>query len=189
MQLHRVRVRIENVLKGSLREQVIDVYYFGFAGALDGPRTLGFGHEPSRRIFWLKKEGEAFRMACDGWDDCTTIVESGAHLQYRADPSKPLEYALADILLTRGEGEIDHLRFAGQISQGVPDRGIQGFVIEKLRKLAQTESLDVKTSACELIWIYTLDRIGSSLRESAQDSSRTANCHCRVKPDGNVSCD
>jgi hypothetical protein len=189
MQLHRVRVRIENVLKGSLREQVIDVYYFGFAGGLDGPRPLGFGPEPSRRIFWLKKEGPAFRMACDGWDYCTTIVSSGAHLQYKADSAKPLEYALADILLTRGEGEISNLKFAGQISQGVPDRGIQGFVIEKLTNLAHTESLDVKSSACELIWTYTRDRTDNRIRDRAQDSLRTANCHCRVKLDGNVSCD
>ena len=189
MQLHRVRVRIENVLKGSLRERVIDVYYFGFAGGSDGPHPLGFGREPSRRILWLKMDGPAFRTACDGWDYCTTIVSSGAHIQYRADPSKPLEYALADILLTRGEGEINNLEFAGQIRQGVPDREIQGFVIEKLRYLAQTESLDVKRSTCELLWIYAQDRTNHSLRDKAQDSLKIANCRCSVKSDGNVSCD
>ncbi len=68
MQLHRVKVRIENVLKGSVDEPTISVYYFAFAGGFDGPRPLGFGRQPSRRILWLRKDGGSFRMACDGWD-------------------------------------------------------------------------------------------------------------------------
>lgn len=187
MQLHRVRVRIENVLRGSIGEQTILVYYFGFAGAIDGPRPLGFGR-PSRRILWLRREGSVFRMACDGWDGCTTLVMSGAHRRYRADPRKSLDQALVDILLTRGEGEIDNVRFASQIEWGTPDQGFQGYVIEKLGHLALTESSDVKASACKQLWIYTQDRVESSLGRQAQDSLQAAGCDCRLKPDGNVVC-
>jgi len=109
MQLHRVKVRIENILKGSAGEPTIFVYYFAFAGGFDGPRPVGFGREPSRRILWLRRDGGSLRMACDGWDGCTMFVKSGAHPQYRADPQQPLNRALADILLTRGEGEINDL--------------------------------------------------------------------------------
>jgi hypothetical protein len=188
MQLHRVKVKIENVLKGSISEQTIFVYYFALAGAFDGPRPLGFGSEPSRRILWLRKYDGAFRMACDGWDNCTMFVRSGAHLQYRADPEKPLGHALVDILLTRGEGEINNRQFASEIQWGVPDQGIQEYVIERVRQLAIRESFEVKSSACQLLWIYTQDRIDSSLRQKAHDSLQAANCNCRLKPDGNVLC-
>lgn len=188
MQLHRVRVQIENVLKGSIGEQTISVYYFGFAGGFDGPRPLGFGREPSRRILWLRSDGGAFRMACDGWDYCSMFVRSGAHPQYRADPQQPLDHALVDMLLTRGEGEINNLQFASQIQSGVPDQGIQDYVIEKLSHLALTEFSDIKSSACQLLWIYTQDRIDSRLRQKAQYSLVAANCKCRLKPDGNVLC-
>jgi hypothetical protein len=179
MQLHRVRVKIENVLKGSIGEQTIFVYYFGFAGAFEGPRPLGFGREPSRRILWLCRDGGALRMACDGWDGCTMPVMSGAHPRYRADPQKSLDHALVDILLTRGEGNINNVRFASQILWGTPDQGFQGYVIEKLGHLALTESGDVKSSACPQLWIYTQDRIDRSLRREASDSLESANCRCR----------
>jgi hypothetical protein len=62
MQLHRINVRIENVLRGSLSERNITVYYFGFAGGFDGPRPLGFALGPSRRVLWLRQDGESY-----GW--------------------------------------------------------------------------------------------------------------------------
>lgn len=123
MQLHRVRVEAENTLRGSLEERAIDVYYFGFAGGVDGPRPLGFGREASRRIFWMRRDHGVFRMARDGWDNCTNLVESGAHPAYRANPEQPLDRAIVDILLTRGEGEINDRRFASQILWALLIRG------------------------------------------------------------------
>jgi len=186
MQLHRVRVRIENVLKGSIGEQTISVYYFGFAGGFNGPRPLGFGSRPSRRILWLRRDGETLRMACDGWDRCTLLVDSGAHPGYRADPARPLNRALADILLTRGEGGVDDLSFARQVRSGGPDEGVEGYVIEKLAHLARTETSGVRGEACQLLWIYAQDQIGVSLRRQAQGSLQAANCNCRVKPNGDL---
>ena len=67
MQLHRARAQVENVLRGSLGERTFLVYYFGFGGGFDGPRPLGFGPEASRRILWLRRDGNLFRMvAMDG---------------------------------------------------------------------------------------------------------------------------
>jgi len=182
MQLHRVKVRIENILKGSAGERTISVYYFEFAGGFDGPRPLGFGRQPSRRILWLRKDGRSFRMACDGWDGCTELVTSGAHTQYSADPQQPLNRALTDILLTRGEGEVSDLQFASQIQWSIFDQGIQDYVIEKLRHLALTEVSEIKISACQQLWIYTQDRIDDRLRERAQDSLDAASCICGPKP-------
>ena len=71
MLMHRVRVHIENILRGTIDEPGIDVYYFTFGGGFEGPRPLGFGKERSRRILWIRREAGVYRMACDGWDGCT----------------------------------------------------------------------------------------------------------------------
>jgi hypothetical protein len=115
MQLHQARVHLENVLRGSIDRRSVFVYYFRFASAFDGPWPLGFGRVPSRRVLWLRRDAVVLRMACDGWDGCTMFVESGAHPYYRADLSRSLDYALADLLLTRGERKIDGRRFASEI--------------------------------------------------------------------------
>src|ERR1700722_3812714 len=78
MQLHRVKLRIENFLKGAIGEKTIYAYYFGFGGGVTGPRPLGF-RIPSRRILWLRRESGSYRMACDGRDNCTLLVRSGSH--------------------------------------------------------------------------------------------------------------
>jgi hypothetical protein len=189
MQLHQTKVHIENVLRGSIDDKTTFVYYFGFAGGFDGPRPLGFWNPPSRRVLWMRRDGGVLRMACDGWDGCTMPLESGAHPRYQADPHKTLDYALADLLLTRGEGEIDDRRFASEIEWGVPDQGLQEHVIEKLEHLGLTESAEIKASACVQLWIYTQDRIENSLRRQADNSLAAAHCACRVKPDGNVACE
>jgi hypothetical protein len=180
MQFHRARVHVENVLRGSIGQRTLFVYYFGFGGGFDGPRPLGFGPEPSRRILWLRRDADVLRMACDGWDACTMLVKSGAHPRYKADPRKSLAYALADILLTRGEDKIDEIPFASEIGWGVPGQGMEGYLIGKLRHLALTEASDVKASACVQLWIYQQDRIDSSLRQEAKDSLEAAQCVCNL---------
>jgi len=179
MLLHRVRIQIENVLRGSVRGRTLFAYYFGFAGGINGPRPLGFWGTPSRHILWLRQDSDAMRLACDGWDYCTMPVMSGAHPDDKRDPTQPLDSALSDILLTRGDGKIDDLRFASEITWGTPDQGVQGHVIEKLRHLALTERAPVKGSACQQLWIYTRDRISVDLQQEARDSLDAGHCVCK----------
>jgi hypothetical protein len=189
MQLHQARVQVENVLRGSIAERTFLVYYFALGGGFDGPRPLGFGPKASRRILWLRRDAGVFRMACDGWDGCTMFVKSGAHPGYKADPRKSLSYALADILLTRGEGEVEEIQFASEIERGgVAGQGMEGYLIEKLRNLALTESSAVKAAACVQLWIYQQNRIVTSLRQQARDSLDAAHCACSLKPDQNIAC-
>jgi hypothetical protein len=115
-------------------------------------------------------------------------VESGAHRGYVPDSQKSLDYALTDLLLTRGEGTINEIGFASEISWGVPDQGLQGYVVEKLRHLALTEHGEVKASACTLLWIYTVDRIDIRIRQDADHALHEADCHCSMKPDHNIEC-
>jgi len=125
---------------------------------------------------WLDQDLGVLRTAYDGWDGCTMGVQSGSYSNWKPDPSKPIDYAIADLLLSRGEGIVNDIAFAGEIGRGVPDHGIQSHVIEKLRNLVLTESGEVKSSACDLLWIYSVDRILTSLREEATNALDAGNC-------------
>lgn len=103
VQLRKLKIRVENVLRGNAIGETVIVYYFTWAGAFDGPKPLGIwsmagNSTPAfRRVLWLRKDSGVLRTACDGWDYCTMSVNSGAHPSYRPTPQKPLDYALADL--------------------------------------------------------------------------------------------
>ncbi len=194
-QIRRIRVRVENVLKGSLDQKVITAYYLGVYlghhGIYNGSRPLGFWRPPSRRILFIRPDGDVLRIACDVFD-CTRPVASGSHLGYVADPSKPIDYALVDIQLTRGQGEINDLKFGGNIAASLPGTSLDGYVIEKLQRLASTESILVKAPACEMLWIYAQEpRYGPrhiTDEAAGNEALKSAQCTCKVSPDGNVAC-
>jgi hypothetical protein len=106
-----------------------------------------------RRVFWLKNDSGVLRTACDGWDDCTMPVASGAHPNYKADAGKPLGYGLADILFTRGEGAAD-AEFAAQLEWGAPSTIPEAYLIEKVKQLAAKDVPVVRVAACELLSHY-----------------------------------
>jgi hypothetical protein len=177
MHLCRVRVRVENVLRGSVKDRTVLVYYFVFAAGFDGPRPLGFGREPSRRILWLRRDAGVLRMACDGWDTCSTFVESGAHTQYAPDQRKPIGYAITDILFTRGDGEVNEDRFARRIHNNSPTP--DDYLMEKFKHLALTEGPTVKAAACSRIWIDAKDAAENpdpKVRRDAAKSLVDAGC-------------
>src|SRR5439155_7051989 len=77
LQLRKLTLRVENVLKGAAIPETLPVYYFTWAGGFDGPRPLGLWKIGGRRILWLRRDAGVFRTACDGWDGCTEGVASG----------------------------------------------------------------------------------------------------------------
>ena len=54
-------------------------------------------------------------------DICMMYADSGSHPDYKTDPQKSLDQAVADIILTRGEGEIEESQFARAVEWCVPD--------------------------------------------------------------------
>ena len=186
LQLRRLSVRIENILKGGPLPESLTVYYFTFAGGFQGNRPLGFWEVGCRRILWLRWDAGVLRTVCDGYDNCTIGVYSGAHPNYRPDPKKPLDYALVDLLLTRGEGSVNGIGFATEAFREEPDNvsGLQEYAIEKLRYLALTEQDEIKSSACESLWIYTVDLVKPNIKRDAENAMHVANCRCNKKADG-----
>jgi hypothetical protein len=193
LQLRKLEVQVENVLKGGPVPKLSTVYYFALAGGIDGPRPLGFWNIGDRRILRLRKDSGVLRTACDGWDYCTRSVESGTHPNYRPDSRKSADYAVADLLLTRGEGEVNEKKFAAEVdyaSMG-QDEALQIYVIEKLGHLALTEHGEVKSSACKSLWISTQDRMefldrqnkldGKKIIRAATGALDKASCDCTSK--------
>ncbi len=186
MQLHRAKVHVENVLKGAVAERTIPVYYFAFAGGY-GAIPLSLAGEPSRRVLWLRKDRGVYRTACDGVN-CTVPIMSGAHPGYKPDPGESSDQVLIDLILTRGEGQVDSHQFAKGLGRGLRGQGLRGYTIEKLRHLALTESSEVKYTACQLLWANSLDEPDDRLRERAEDSVRAAGCTCGFDPSHAVVC-
>ena len=114
-------------------------------------------------------------------------IMSGAHPGYRMNPGEPIERAMTDLLLTKGEGPIDDRQFALEIDQGAPDRA-EGYVIEKLRHLAVTESSEVKYAACRGLWGYSQARLDDHLRERAAESLAAAGCVCGIEQRFDIVC-
>jgi len=187
MQLHRAKVHVENVLKGAIAERTIPVYYFVFAGGYDGPLPLSLAGEPSRRVLWLRRDRGVYRTVCDG-QNCTVPIMSGAHPGYKPEPGESSDQILVDLILTRGEGLLDNHKFAEGLGRGLRGLGLRGYMIEKLRHLALTESSEPKYAACQLLRSNSLDETDDRLRQRAKDSVRAAGCTCGFNPSRAVVC-
>jgi len=188
LQLRRLTVRVENFLKGALVRSNISVYYFAFAPGFDGPRPLGLWRVGGRRVLGLREDSGVLRTSCDGWDSCTQPLGSGAHLNYRPDTNKSIDYALADLRFTRGEGPVNEIAFATGLLWEPTELELAAYTIEKLLHLALVERGEVKASACYTLWIYTVDQIAASLHRSASEALNLAHCECVKKADGNGTC-
>jgi hypothetical protein len=183
LQLHRVTLHVENVLKGTIPDQTIAVYYFTFANLNEGWRFLIFHREPVRRVLWLRKDRGVYRTACDS-QNCTVWIESGAHPGYRPDPNASMDQTLADLSLTRGEGPVDDCRFVQEMGYIVGRAGLDSYTIEKLRHLALSESSQVKYAACKNLWTYTESESDKRLSERARESVTAAGCTCGITGSG-----
>jgi len=104
--LFRIRVRVENVLKGDFALQDVDLYTFLEAGSHVGPLPMAFGVD-RRYLFYLRKQAGRWRTACDVSDGCVDQVLSGYHGAFKTDPTHTLADDILRLLLTRGDNASD----------------------------------------------------------------------------------
>lgn len=178
VQLRRLTVNVENVLKGAPVPKTIEVYYFTFYGGYDGPPPLGSWNVGDRRILWLRRDAGLLRTVCDGWDGCTKGVFSGAHPHYTPDPRKPLDYASVDLLFTRGEGDVDENRFGTGLDEIGDNAHMRSYAVEHLKRLVLTEHGFVKSCACKTFFIYSVDLIEASTHRETADAMHAGDCRC-----------
>jgi hypothetical protein len=105
--MRRVRVNVENVLRGHFTTGAVDVFYFTYGMSHDGNRILGNWTPGERLLLFVRRDLGVVRMACDGVASCATRVYSGFHPGLKADSSRPLEATLAELFLSKGTGLSD----------------------------------------------------------------------------------
>jgi len=156
VQLYRVTVHIENVLRGSLRDRNIPVYYFAYAGTIGGPPGLGMAgtggtwHIGDRELFFLRRDSRVLRTICDFSHTCVMPVHTGKHPGFHFEPGKPVADSIVDLLLTRGQNCTDQ-----QMKQAFVHCYAFGFspdyTVKKLQQIAATEDPAVSSEACETL--------------------------------------
>lgn len=147
--LWRVTVHVENVLRGGVSPDEIDVYYFRY-NFVSGPARVGTWQMGDRKIFFLRRDSGVLRTACDGWSSCVIPLLTGFHPGFRTDPDKPIAYSIVDLLLTRGQGCGDK-----QMIEAISKTGAYLFsmeyTIQRLRQLAMAEGPEIRRQACETL--------------------------------------
>jgi hypothetical protein len=151
MQLCKVTVRVENVLRGDVHETIIPIYY------LIGTRLMGhalMGMEGrggkwrigDRAIFFLQWDSGVLRTIYDTWAFATPPVLTGAHPNYKPQPNEPISDSIIDILLDRGQG-CDDKQMALAISTFHADNYDLAYTVRKLRQIALRETPMVQEAA------------------------------------------
>jgi len=100
--LFRVRVGVENVLKGDFGAPAIDVYTFLETGSIGGTNPMGFAVNYPY-IFYLRQQAGRWRTVCDVYNQCAGQVLSGGRSAFKRDPKRPLSDDILRLLLTRGD--------------------------------------------------------------------------------------
>ena len=119
-----------------------------------------------------------YRMACDR-NNCTVWIESGAHPGYKPAVGEPIDEAIIDLTMTRGQGPVNNHRFAEEIGYQLGRGGFDAYTVERLGKLALSDSSEVRSQACRWLWMYGHDETAAGLREKANNSLALAGCKCQ----------
>ncbi len=105
LQLTRVELHVENMLRGKVESRNIKFYFFGFSDK--NPAYIGLPRYQvaigERRIFFLTTELGRLRSVGDVLD-YTLPVASGFHENIRAEPEVPLRLSIPEVLLSVGKG-------------------------------------------------------------------------------------
>ncbi|HXE11949.1 MAG TPA: hypothetical protein VN633_07510 [Bryobacteraceae bacterium] len=154
LQLFKVKIQIENVLRGGeLKQKQMGVYYYTHVGPFGMPLIGMHGYGGTweigdREIFYLKKIDNVFRTACDFNRSCVTPVFSGAHPGFTIDSSRPPTESIIDLLLTRGQGSTDQGMVKAVLSRSA-EYFNEPYAIRKWQEIAEhDESAAVRDAAC-----------------------------------------
>jgi len=160
--LFRVRVGVENVLKGDFSAPAVDVYTFLQTGGTNGsmlPMYFAFNH---RYIFYLRQQAGRWRTACDVAVTCADEVLSGWHGAFKTDPRQPLSDDILRLLLTPGN-HVSNGAMVGALESSdttaMEPFSYGRFWIEErkntylqiLRQTSETSTPPVRAEACVLL--------------------------------------
>jgi hypothetical protein len=144
MQLRRVNVRIENVLRGDIQPKTVSVYYFISLRA-GGHLLMGMSghgghwHVGDHLIWFLRWDSGVLRTMLDTWAQTTVTVLSGSHPNYRPVANESLAHQIIDIMLDPGK-QCD----SDQWALAILDSSMRAssfdlpYTVAKLRQIAMT---------------------------------------------------
>jgi hypothetical protein len=154
MQLYKVTVQVENVLRGDLDRGTVRIFYFANLYASEGPPRMGMvgrggqWRVGDRLIWFLRRDAGVLRTVLDTWAQCTDPVLTGSHVNYRPRPGETLSQMVVDILLDRGEGCSDQ-QMVEALSKSVPEWFDLPYTVQKVRRLSEDKSPEVRKAARE----------------------------------------
>jgi hypothetical protein len=152
MQLYKVAVQVENVLRGDVNPGTVSIFYFKDLYASAGPQRMGMvgrggGWRVGDRLIWfLRRDAGVLRTMLDTWAQGTDPDFTGSHVNYRPRPGEPLSQMIVDILLDRGKGCSDQ-QIVEALSKSVPEWFDLPYTVEKVRRLSEDKSPEVRKAA------------------------------------------
>ena len=122
IQLCRITVRLENVLRGDIDLAEVPIYYLVNFGSNGGPARLGMvgrggiWRMGDREIFALRWHSGVLRTMRDTYPEGVEQVLTGPHPDYRPRSGESVLQMVIDVLLSRGRGCSDR-RMAEAVHQ------------------------------------------------------------------------
>ena len=153
MQLFRITATAENVLRGGVLPDEVEVYYLK-GMRMHGPPQMGVigrgGHWRigDRLIFFLRRDSGVLRTVIDTWALPTVPVLTGGHPGYRPRTGESVEDSVIDILLDRGQHCGDECEAAAVSHFGL-DYFDLAYAVEKLRQIGVGRGPEAAAAAKE----------------------------------------
>ena len=116
-----ITVKVENVVQGDVSAgDSISIYTFVDVDSEGGTGRLQYVEIGDRNIYLLLRDGDTFRLVCDGCAYGAPKVYSGAHPGLKRNENLLAAEQIAEILLTRGECATDEGMVEGIHRSGFP---------------------------------------------------------------------
>ena len=154
VRLTKITIGVEQVVKGQLRGQSIEFYYFTFSS--QNRKGLGVPYYlptvGQRRIFFLRQSGSRYRSVGD-LTDFTLRVMSGSHPVDFCKGKDP-GHCMAELLLNPGPG-LDRTFFPVYLNEADYAAGIlssQVFARRLMSLLADSSDEMIANSARQVLW-------------------------------------
>ncbi len=186
IQLFRITARVENVLRGGVLPDKVEVYYLK-GMRLHGPPQMGVigrgGHwrMGDRLIFFLRRDSGVLRTVIDTWASPTVPVLTGEHPGYRPRTGESVEDSIVDILLDRGQHCGDECE-AAAVSHFALEYFDLAYAVQKLRQIGVGRGPEAAAAAKERLEVLSLSwpkikdgwpgAAGTGVKASADDGKQ-----------------
>lgn len=148
IELRKLAVRVETVIKGNVRGPIVQVYYLHDLSSSGGPPRVGTNDWGGRwsigdRLIWfLRWDSGVLRTVSDTSAHTTVTVLTGLHPNYQPSPNESVADQIIDIMLDDGKGcEGDHWALAILKSSMRASSFDLAYTVAKLRHIASSGGL------------------------------------------------